>query len=97
MKISVYKRSHLVRRNARPEGVPSGPSERSDGETNVMPDPLIRPSWINFQNLTLFGLSKIELNGFGLRPSCSIWSTEPMVTSKSSLLTRRPADEAESD
>ena len=39
---SLNKRSHLVTRNARPEGVPSGPSERSDGETNVMPDPLIQ-------------------------------------------------------
>ena len=39
------KRSHLVTRNAQPDDVPAGTlldtSERSDGETNVMPDPLI--------------------------------------------------------
>ena len=42
---SLNKRSHLVTRNAQLNGVPAGTlldtSERSDGETNVMPDPLI--------------------------------------------------------
>ena len=43
---SLNKRSHLVTRNAQPDGVPAGTpldtSEGSDGETNAMPDPLIR-------------------------------------------------------
>jgi len=41
---SLNKRSHLVTRNAQPDGVPAGldTSERSDGETNAMPDPLIQ-------------------------------------------------------
>ena len=43
---SLNKRSHLVTRNAQADGVPAGTpldtSEGSDGETNAMPDPLIR-------------------------------------------------------
>jgi hypothetical protein len=43
---SLNKRSHLVTRDAQADGVPAGSplatSEGSDGETNAMPDPLIR-------------------------------------------------------
>jgi hypothetical protein len=43
---SLNKRSYLVTRDAQADGVPAGlplaTSEGSDGETNAMPDPLIR-------------------------------------------------------
>ena len=41
---SLNKRSHLVTRNAQPDGVPAGldTSEQGDCDANAMPDPLIR-------------------------------------------------------